>query len=441
MESAKATTKAATTTPPMPMALPQADVKKPDPLQAPDQFATPALESKPSQIKSTDSNGSEHRSFWQRVGSRFHHDSENKAAVHTEEVIVSPPVSKPIVSPTVPSPADVQKFAVPPAPKTLPPPTIQPVPVNMPPVSQIRPVPQVQPVVQVQPPQMQPVPQVPQGAQSVLAAGGSPGMVHYVPVPIVTLPDMQHGPMPSPAVMPQPPQPVRQEMGSYPMQPNRAPGPNPTTTDPGMENAFTSMPSEEAVARATNAFGTVEAGMGPVPMQRAPGAAPQMMVPHNPYGAPVQGMVQPGHPVQQVGYSPVMEQRAPAMAEMRGQEPSGQAIQQMVIGLRESLYPSQREWAAESLATVDWRKQPVVVQALVAAAKEDPAPTVRASCVRCLAKMHVNAVPVVGVIQGLKSDPDPRVRQEADLALNVLMPGQASGSSGVQPASAVMPIK
>jgi hypothetical protein len=290
---------------------------------------------------------------------------------------------------------------------------------------------------------------MPQGAQSVLAAGGSPGTVRYVPVPIVTLPDMQHGPMPSPSVMPQPPQPVQQAMGAYMMQPNRAPGPNPTTTDPGMENAFTSMPSEEAVARATNAFGTVEAGMGPAPMQRVLQAPPQMMVPRNPYGMPVQGvapasyqgMVQPSQPVQQASYSPMMEQRSSGMMESRGQEPSGQAIQQMVIGLRESLYPSQREWAAESLATLDWRRQPVAVQALITAAKEDPAPTVRASCVRCLAKMHVNTVPVVSVIQGLKGDPDPRVRQEVGVALNALTPGQSSGTPAVLPASAVMPMK
>ncbi len=96
----------------------------------------------------------------------------------------------------------------------------------------------------------------------------------------------------------------------------------------------------------------------------------------------------------------------------------------MVVALRDSLYPSQREWAAESMSTVDWRSHPQVVQALMTAAKEDPAATVRAGCVRCLANMNVNTVPVVTVVRGLRNDSDPRVRQEAERALSVLAAGE-----------------
>jgi hypothetical protein len=105
-----------------------------------------------------------------------------------------------------------------------------------------------------------------------------------------------------------------------------------------------------------------------------------------------------------------------------------QNIQQMQTVLHDSLYPSQREWAAQSLATVDWRNNPQVVEALIRGAKDDPAATVRAACVHCLGKMHVNTVPVVNTVQGLKSDSDPRVRTAVEEALASLVPSSSHSS-------------
>src|SRR5207237_6531015 len=99
-------------------------------------------------------------------------------------------------------------------------------------------------------------------------------------------------------------------------------------------------------------------------------------------------------------------------------------LQQMVVALRDSLYPSQRELAAQSLGAADWRTHPEVVQALTMAAKEDPAATVRAGCVRCLANMNANTPPVVALVRGLKNDSDSRVRQEAERALAILAAGE-----------------
>jgi hypothetical protein len=101
----------------------------------------------------------------------------------------------------------------------------------------------------------------------------------------------------------------------------------------------------------------------------------------------------------------------------------GQKTQDYLRVLKDSIYPSQREWAAEQVSECDWRKNEAVVDALVAAAKEDPAATVRAGCVRCLTKMKVNTVPVALAMQSLKADPDPRVRTEVDEALATLAPG------------------
>jgi hypothetical protein len=97
---------------------------------------------------------------------------------------------------------------------------------------------------------------------------------------------------------------------------------------------------------------------------------------------------------------------------------------------KESIYPSQREWVAEQMAACDWRKNDAVVEAILTGAKDDPAATVRAACVRCLAKMKVNTVPVVVALQGLKADVDPRVRTEVDEALSSLAPGLPMQPSG-----------
>lgn len=116
---------------------------------------------------------------------------------------------------------------------------------------------------------------------------------------------------------------------------------------------------------------------------------------------------------------------------------NGPNPQQLLVVLRNSIYPFQREWAVDNLSNVDWRSNPEVVQALMSAARKDAAPTVRVMCIRALVKMKVDTVPVVTAIQALRSDPDPRVEHEAQAALTALGHAQqASASTGsIQPAS------
>jgi len=102
---------------------------------------------------------------------------------------------------------------------------------------------------------------------------------------------------------------------------------------------------------------------------------------------------------------------APAAYQTMSSKPTPDTLQQMIVALRDSIYPSQRELAAQSMASTDWRAHPEVVQALATAGKEDPAATVRAGCVRCLANMRANTPAAVAVVRGLKNDGDPRVRQ------------------------------
>ena len=117
----------------------------------------------------------------------------------------------------------------------------------------------------------------------------------------------------------------------------------------------------------------------------------------------------------------VAERPLPVQTTMEPEPIQASNVPQLLAVLRDSLYPSQREWAAESLAALHGSQaQPEVVQGLVTAAKEDPAPSVRACCVRSIVQLRINTMPAVAVVQGLKDDPDPRVRREVEQALPVL---------------------
>ncbi len=98
------------------------------------------------------------------------------------------------------------------------------------------------------------------------------------------------------------------------------------------------------------------------------------------------------------------------------QEVSPELFQLSVV-MRESLYPSQREWAADRLASIDWRRQPQALDVLIERAKQDAAPSVRAECLRSLGRMKCDAPSVVEAVKSCQSDADQHVRQTADDAL------------------------
>ena len=88
----------------------------------------------------------------------------------------------------------------------------------------------------------------------------------------------------------------------------------------------------------------------------------------------------------------------------------------MIKVLRESPYPAQREWAAQSLTSFEWRAHPQIVPALLQSASQDPAASVRAGCVSCLGRMQAAVEPVFGTLQAMRNDIDPRVRSEVEQA-------------------------
>jgi hypothetical protein len=263
---------------------------------------------------------------------------------------------------------------------------------------------------------------VPLGAQSVIQAGNpGPGGVRYIPVPMVTIPDVHRAPV---APM------------TNPAQAYRTPNFMTAGANANQTNAFAPAPARQSLVQATNAFGPGAPAVVNAPYGQSmvtPGSAGMMahtMSPSGSYPAMNSSVVSAGFQgaslsssVVPAAYHTPREFLAPR-AHLGTVKPTAENIHQMEITLRDSLYPSQREWAAESMAAVDWRSHPQIVQALTMAAKEDPAPTVRASCVRCLATMKVNTPPVITVVRGLKTDSDPRVRQAAERASSILAAGE-----------------
>jgi hypothetical protein len=89
----------------------------------------------------------------------------------------------------------------------------------------------------------------------------------------------------------------------------------------------------------------------------------------------------------------------------------------------------QREWAAENLSEFDAWTNPRVVEALATAAKGDNSPVVRVACLRSLARMKVQSLPVLASVREALKDRDPRVRAEAEQTLRLLgaeNPGKVS---------------
>jgi hypothetical protein len=108
--------------------------------------------------------------------------------------------------------------------------------------------------------------------------------------------------------------------------------------------------------------------------------------------------------------------------------------QHLLATLHNSLMPSEREVAAESLGNADGRSNPAVMMELLRSAREDPAPAVRCACVRCLVKVNAGGGMAVATLQALKNDADPQVRATAQEAL-VTVGSRASPMQAIQPAS------
>jgi hypothetical protein len=299
-------------------------------------------------------------------------------------------------------------------------------------------------------------------AESLGAGGRSiadSGTVQGRPVPVVTLPPYNVRPPAPQWQVPQAPQPI--------VNPGR--GNAPEAVQGGIAyNAFTPYeltppaPGSAGQSAMANAFSAdTDCCVAPVPHglpaggvygPPGPPGPPKVMgaqagprptgpgLPASPYGPVVQLSAphgtgegtQPPAPGQGTGLAQVSYQ-TPATAA------GAQTPEQLAGMLHDALYPSQREWAAERLSAYDWKQTEAAVQALTKAVREDPAATVRASCVNALAKMKANTFPVVSAIQAAKNDGDARVRTAAEEAMTVLAPGTSAPATKVPATPPTLP--
>jgi hypothetical protein len=273
---------------------------------------------------------------------------------------------------------------------------------------------------------------MPLGSQSVMAArSGMVGQITYVPVPTVTVPQPFNPPLPPEPKMPSPPQlnsyvnaftpPPQpkgtQEYSNQGMMPAQAMNPmmqhqmmmqqmamyQQMLQQQAMNaNGYPTMASQGPSTNFARQYQGPQApnpvGPGPMimPAAYAPLTYPPMM--------PQQPM--PMQPVQQAGY----QQPSPAASQ----------VDQLIKVLRESPYPAQREWAAQSLTSYEWRAHPNIVPNLLQSASQDPAGSVRAGCVFCLGRMQAAVEPVFNTLNSMRNDIDPRVRQEVQQTLGRL---------------------
>ncbi len=328
----------------------------------------------------------------------------------------------------------------------------------------------------VDPPQVAPtgpnlIERLPAGTRSVTDSGSVSGM----PVPVVTMPPYR-----------QPPPGVLNPQWQVPQAPNPVVNPGRGNAPEAMQggiayNAFTpteltppkpGSPEQSMMANAFSAdtdcscgptgpygvpygapvpgaFGGPPPAPNPIAMGQAAPRGMSPMLPPSPYG-PVVRMPMPGNDTgkgDQLAKAPTPNNgvaqaayRTPATVAEGGLTP-----QLLVRQLHESLYPSQRELAAEKLASFDPKQADGAVQALAQAVREDPAAMVRATCVRALARMRANTSPARSAIEAAKHDADPRVRTAADEAMSVLLPADAKPSAPatlpqtLQPVSATLP--
>jgi hypothetical protein len=412
---------------PAPLDLP----KQPDPLKNPDWYGEMALKKKPVNSKIPD----------EALKSAPAPD-KNVAAQNTPKPLPVPVPDKNVVAQNTPKPLP----PLPPPQTTAPTPAVQPTP-PAPAAEEYITVSPTQPhgrVVQVPAddpnafePSAPPPPRPGAQQQPKLNAfdrdDGSPpprsGMPMMAGVPQGPMPMgaplMGAMPMPMPPMPPMPPRP--------PMPPPMVDSGVPS----GMANAFTLTATRRPIPadfggtpQEPNGFGNAE------PQMEGPGSPPQA------YVVPRSGMMQPPYPGMQNSPRPPMAVN-PLMGVPQGAVASGRpmtpveppaGVPQLLATLKDSLYPSQREGAADKLSELNWRMQPQVVESLTKSARDDPAATVRAACVRALGHMKVDTHEVVVLMQDLKSDRDSRVRQQVDETLNLLGPA-ARQDSGVRQVS------
>ena len=253
---------------------------------------------------------------------------------------------------------------------------------------------------------------VPPGNGSVIAAGAPPvRVIPYIPngQPLGAPPTAHN------FIPPQAPQ-------LYPSYPNTRMAGNSYPTQ-GMANAFTSVPNQrpipsdvESTVAMQNAFNPTIPKEGDMPAQ---GFSPQGINLNNDMA---RSMASGQMPANMMAYIQPESNVIPADT----------VLMENVVMLKNANQPSLRENAADQLSKTRGVSMNLAVQALATAVKEDPAPLVRAACIRSLTRMKINTIEVLEVINEKKTDLDPRVRMEADQAIIQLTSGSSESGNKIR---------
>ena len=251
----------------------------------------------------------------------------------------------------------------------------------------------------------------PLGNGSVIAAGAPP--VRVIPF----IPNGQPLGAPPTAhnfIPPQAPQ-------LYPSYPNTKMAGNSYPTQ-GMANAFTSVPNQRPIPSDVESTVAMQNAFNPTMPKEG--------------NMPGQGLTQPVNPntiiAQSMGYG---QMPANMMAYIQPEStlmPADTVLMENVVMLKNANQPSLRENAADQLSKIRGVSMNLAIQALATAIKEDPAPLVRAACIRSLTRMKINTIEVLEVINEKKTDLDPRVRMEADQAIIQLTSGSSESGNKIR---------
>lgn len=265
----------------------------------------------------------------------------------------------------------------------------------------------------------------PFASQSVLASKtGSSEKVAYIPIPVPTTPDATRPPVPPFLQVPQGPQ-----LNANVFHPRAPQGPMPAPygINPYVYQSVMTFPQMQGTMMTPNAPYAPPLAMNIPRAYNGP-------TPPNPFGQMPATVTQDNYMAAQMA---LVQQQQAAQIAMAQQQQKAQ-LDYLFNVLRESPLPSEREFAAQTLAQNDLRNDPYLLNALLHTAQHDPAPTVRAGVVQCLARTNTQNPLVVQALGNLKSDADQRVRQEAESAL-IRLAGHttpAGTASGTVPASA-----
>ncbi len=267
------------------------------------------------------------------------------------------------------------------------------------------------------------------GTASIAAAGQGPyGPLGYVPVPVMTPPPVTQPPapatppasttaasqtstnntftpnafttwVPSQAQTKSAPPPVGGNAFTQPMQ--QQPTPQPSTPY-GYRPLMPTMPM--------NGYGLPASPPQPVTMYMATpnraavgaSAAPQTQLVMAPPTAPVQSA--------STGDIQQASMVVPTNSSMPEQD------QVLLVMMRDALYPSQREEAAEKLGA-SCPSNDRVIAAMLDRARNDEAVSVRTCCIHCLVTMRADTPEVKQALKDLKQDSEPAVSHAAGEAL------------------------